>query len=167
MDTKTCKTCGVIKPIGEFQKSPRMKDGHDNKCKPCRKIVADAYLASDAGKAKRQANRQKNRTSLLASAAKYRLSDKGKASDARERKTPAYKERMKRYYIAHRGSEEINARSAVGGAIRRGKIPAAKTLLCACGKQAQHYHHHQGYSREHRFHVIPVCAACHKKADLA
>ena len=33
---KTCNTCGVEKPLTEFYKNRRMKDGHLNQCKACR-----------------------------------------------------------------------------------------------------------------------------------
>jgi hypothetical protein len=43
-------------------------------------------------------------------------------------------------------------------------MPAASTLPCAeCGGKANQYHHHLGYEREHREHVLPVCGPCHRK----
>jgi hypothetical protein len=33
---KPCKKCGVTKPLSEFYKNKLTKDGHINKCKPCR-----------------------------------------------------------------------------------------------------------------------------------
>jgi hypothetical protein len=38
-------------------------------------------------------------------------------------------------------------------------------LTCRCGKPAQHYHHHLGYEKKHRLHVIPLCTECHYLAD--
>ena len=36
MHTKTCKACGVDKPLRQFQKNKLMKSGRLNKCKACR-----------------------------------------------------------------------------------------------------------------------------------
>lgn len=33
--TKHCKTCGQVKPLSEFYRHARMKDGHLNKCISC------------------------------------------------------------------------------------------------------------------------------------
>lgn len=33
---KTCKVCRLVKPRAEFPKSPRMRDGHENKCTACK-----------------------------------------------------------------------------------------------------------------------------------
>lgn len=33
--TKTCKHCGVSKPISEFHRNRTLPDGHYNTCKPC------------------------------------------------------------------------------------------------------------------------------------
>jgi hypothetical protein len=32
---KTCITCGVVKPLGEFYRAAGMRDGHRNDCKVC------------------------------------------------------------------------------------------------------------------------------------
>lgn len=37
METKKCKACGKELPLSEFGKNKSIKDGHDNKCKSCRK----------------------------------------------------------------------------------------------------------------------------------
>jgi hypothetical protein len=38
MDTKTCRKCGLSKPLDEFHGDPSKKDGRKNTCKACRAI---------------------------------------------------------------------------------------------------------------------------------
>jgi len=33
--SKTCFKCGIEKPITEFHKNAKVRDGRVNKCKPC------------------------------------------------------------------------------------------------------------------------------------
>lgn len=41
-------------------------------------------------------------------------------------------------------------------------MPAASTQACSvCGKPAEHWHHPNGYDKEHRLDVVAVCRACH------
>lgn len=37
---KTCNTCEELKPLDEFYKQPRMRDGHFNRCKLCDRVAA-------------------------------------------------------------------------------------------------------------------------------
>lgn len=37
---KQCKLCGQLKPLSDYHKQKTFKDGVDNRCKPCRKILA-------------------------------------------------------------------------------------------------------------------------------
>ena len=55
MDTKTCTNCGVNKPMSEYHKSKRYKDGLHYMCKPCN--CAKSKEWSRANKARAKATR--------------------------------------------------------------------------------------------------------------
>lgn len=60
--------------------------------------------------------------------------------------------------------ERQRARQQVSDAVKRGALPAPRSLPCVdCGKGAEEYDHYLGYEREHFLHVQPVCIACHNK----
>lgn len=40
MDTKTCFRCDITKPLLDFYKYPKSKDGHESYCKECRKKIS-------------------------------------------------------------------------------------------------------------------------------
>lgn len=57
------------------------------------------------------------------------------------------------------------ASSAVSYQVKKGNMPKISTCKCAeCGKKAAHYHHANGYAKEHWLDVVPLCRSCHKKA---
>ncbi len=43
METKVCKKCNVEKELCEFDKRTSAKDGHNNKCKVCRREYINGY----------------------------------------------------------------------------------------------------------------------------
>lgn len=59
---------------------------------------------------------------------------------------------------------QSQASSAVSYEIKKGNMVKANTLQCKdCGKNATHYHHHNGYEKPHWLDVIPLCRSCHIK----
>lgn len=59
-------------------------------------------------------------------------------------------------------AQKQSAWARIQDLVRSGRILPAKEHKCEkCGSQADHYHHHNGYSREHREDVIPLCLQCH------
>lgn len=44
---KQCKLCGQLKPLSEYHKQKTFKDGVDNRCKPCRKVLAAEKYKKD------------------------------------------------------------------------------------------------------------------------
>ena len=59
---KRCKRCGLVKPLDDFYRSPGMRDGHRNDCKPCnleekrQRYRADPAAAKARGKRWQQEN---------------------------------------------------------------------------------------------------------------
>lgn len=39
METKTCNTCKIEKPLDEYHLNRRLPDGHVNRCKPCCTVI--------------------------------------------------------------------------------------------------------------------------------
>lgn len=64
---KTCKKCNVEKPLSEFHKDKKLKDGHSNRCKECAIARAKEHYQSNREdaiarqKAWTEANRDKTR----------------------------------------------------------------------------------------------------------
>ena len=64
--------------------------------------------------------------------------------------------------------ERARARTAVRDAIRRGRLPRARDLVCLdCGSSANSYDHPLGYAKEYRLTVEPVCWRCHGQRSHA
>jgi len=62
--------------------------------------------------------------------------------------------------------EKYKSRCKLSNAIRSGKVQRAKEMKCVgCGKQADEWHHHKGYSVEFALDVIAVCKPCHVIED--
>lgn len=58
---KTCPHCGELKPLDEFGKLTRAKDGHDYLCKPCRRTYNRARYAANRDKRKADVRRVQQR----------------------------------------------------------------------------------------------------------
>ena len=148
---KKCAKCGETKYIDEFSRDGSRKDGHDPYCKKCKKEYHDnrrkechEYML------KAEAERRKNRREkILIENRMYSKTSKGK-------------ETRNRYY--ENNPQKRAARNAVSVAVRSGKLPKVKTLICSiCNiRQAEHYHHHRGYDKDYWVDVVPVCIICHK-----
>ena len=149
--TKTCRTCKQNKPIFEFNKAPGNRDGYNNQCKICDRQRGKEYRKTERGK---QIHRKAVRC--------YSKTEKNKALQKRYRQSKKGQTARKHYKKNY--PERAKASNKVLTAIRNGILSRIKTLRCACGNQAHHYHHHKGYAKKHWLDVIPVCAKCHNKA---
>lgn len=65
--------------------------------------------------------------------------------------------------MSTRASSQKSARNAVTQAVKKGLKSSPKKLKCSdCGtRQADHYHHYEGYDLEHWLDVVPLCRWCH------
>ena len=129
--SKICSKCKQVKLLSEFYREKNRPDGHNYRCKECKKKVEANYRQTEKGKA---------------AIAKYNRSEKHKAVKAKcQVKFP----------------EKSKARDTVSNAVKAGKLPKPTTLKCKCGNQAEQYHHHKGYESKHQLNVIAVCKSCH------
>lgn len=47
---KVCSACKVEKPLSDYGKQPRYRDGYRNQCNRCRSLATAAYFKTPAGK---------------------------------------------------------------------------------------------------------------------
>ena len=156
--TKQCSKCKGIKAVSEFYKNKSRHNGLSGHCKNCVK----QYNQTDKGKqrSKRYCHSEKGKQAHK----RYDQAEKGKQARKRYKQTEKGKQAYKRY--GKNNPEKKKARCKISDAIRAGKLLPAYHYWCACGKQAEQYHHHLGYEPEHQFDVIPVCVKCHKSVHL-
>lgn len=60
---KKCFKCGELKPLADFYKNKRMKDGHVNKCKTCNKKDVANHRSENIDKIREYDRRRGNRQS--------------------------------------------------------------------------------------------------------
>lgn len=154
---KKCTRCKAIKPIEDFGYHSQGRDNRNPNCKQCCIERSKEYAKNNPEKVSETHKRYQREhwEDIKKSKKEYLSTEKGKIS---ERKSDAI-QRAK-------FPEKFRARRAVHNATRRGKIQPASSFSCVvCGKQARHYHHYNGYDKEHRLDVIPVCDPCHKNME--
>lgn len=165
MQLKRCCKCRVEKSITEFYRNKSKKDGLQTVCKVCSNENVKLWFKTPKGReAISRANRSK---SGKAGRRKHDKTERRKEAKRRLRLTDKYKatHRKQSYAYRKRNPDKANAHSAVYYAIKKGKIPSVRSLICSfCTSPATHYHHHRGYSWEYRLDVIPVCEICHRKS---
>ena len=133
---KTCFKCGAEKPLTDFYKHPKMPDGHVNKCKVC--------------------NKRDVRENRLKNVEYYRAYDNKRYSENhngfRDRiyaRTPEWRKANPEKYMAH---------TAVGNALRDGRL--VRGVCAVCGDPKVHGHHHD-YSKP--LDVTWLCPAHHSQ----
>lgn len=170
---KTCSKCGEAKPLTEYSVNRKAKDNLHTYCKAC----ASDYMREW---------RENNRARRLEYMREWHAENREHESQyARERYQTDEEHRQRvlgwqrewrannlesaRQYERERGQKadwttaQVRARTVVNRTVRRGLLPPAWSMVCdACDEaQAAHWHHHNGYDKEHRLDVIPLCLDCH------
>jgi len=133
VDSKTCFKCGVTKDMDEFYRHSAMKDGHLNKCKECTKLDV-------------QANYRDNWDHYVAYERYRELlpirreQQAAAAAKARQRHPSKYK-----------------ARTAVGNAVRDGRLLKGPCEKCGTTQLVQAHHHDYSKPLDIRW----LCRPCH------
>lgn len=158
---KTCAQCVSVKPLSDYYQDKHGK--YSSHCIDCNRSIGREY---------HYANKQKR----LPQMAEYRHANKEQlsAKERERRADPAYREKVAQelkqwreqnrdYIAAYNRSLPAKARGAVNKAVRSGKLPPPDTMVCdSCDEAlAAHYHHFNGYEREHWFDIEPLCTECH------
>lgn len=157
--TKRCTKCKAEKLLSEFCKDKSRLGGHNCYCKSCCSKLAAEYQKGkgrEISSARSRRYRQTERGARLykASNKAYRNRDKGRE----------YCRKSAKKYRT-RWPQKAKARNAVSSEVRAGRIPPAKTLPCKqCDANAELYHHHKGYEKNHWLDVIPLCHKCDRQA---
>lgn len=131
---KECFKCHRVLPLDEFYKHPRMADGHLNKCKECNKRdVHENYYRRHAQYAEyeRERYQQENRRQYTIAQARLRNI---------------------------RNPQKRKARTALGNAIRDGRIKREPCQFCGDPKSEAH---HRDYSKP--LDVVWACFKCHRE----
>jgi RNase P subunit RPR2 len=151
---KKCNKCGKSKDVTEFHKRVAAKDGLHSHCKSC-VSMADRNRDPDKVAQHKKLTRE------------WRDRNRDRIATYNARR---YEEDPQYFINASRKSERKNpqrarARKAVSRKVQMGLFPPAWAMVCEKCEEAQaaHWHHHNGYEKEHMIDVIAVCTTCHGK----
>lgn len=154
---KDCIKCGITKPLSEFYKHSRMKDGHLGKCKECARLDS-------------RTNREKNLERVM----EYDRNRPNKA-ERNEALKKSHKERWrsdesfresvkasKRKWVINNPLKR-KAQNAANSALKSGLL-VRKTRCESCGEDKPLHKHHESYEEAHWLIVVWLCSQCHKDA---
>ena len=143
---KTCTKCKKEKELSAFYRDSRTKDGLRCWCKAC----VRKYNQSKVGKMVKRK-----------SAAKYRLTPKGKEVRKKYQQSEISKETQRKYDIKRRKDfpEKKKARDAATYAVKTGRLIKEP---CPCG-ELKVEGHHEDYSKP--LEVDWLCTKCHRKLE--
>lgn len=140
---KTCRVCGVTKPLDAYYKAANNADGYKNQCIECKRLESRAYRADNAQKIKLQKDtwRKANPEKVRGHARKF-------TAEQIQRYSRSYYERNRHRYaardIARRArTEQATPPWADTEAIRAIYAEAGRRI--AAGEQV------------HVDHIIPLC----------
>jgi hypothetical protein len=143
---KTCFKCGEAKPLAEFYRHKDMSDGHLNKCKNCTKRDVNEHRGANVEGARARDRARGMLPHRVAAREAYAQTEAGKVAIARTRQNQR---------VTH--ADRILARTAVGNAVRDGRLMPLPCLMCGAEAKA----HHPDYSRP--IDVVWLCHHHHKE----
>ena len=150
---KKCFKCGKKKPLLEFYKHKKMKDGHLNKCKSCSKEDSSAHRESNI-ESIRAYDRKRGQTLARKEARK--------AYQARMKQDFPEEWRKSRYEACKRNREKNHekyiANSRLRYAVKTGKIKKKPCEICGEKKSEAH---HPDYNKP--LSVVWLCDFHHKE----
>lgn len=174
---KKCSQCKESKLIEDFYRDRSTYDGLSVRCRPCARAHSSATVKQRRA---RGVKHPRSAEPKVCSNCKYLCDASMFGTDtsrpdglnvtckqcraAQRAGRPSEYYRMRKYKISH--PDQRRARNAISKAVARKLIKRAQEHGCfICKRQADHYHHHLGYTWEYRYHVIPVCVSCHSLID--
>lgn len=163
MDTKSCSKCEKVKPLSEFHKDKRAKDGLYAHCKECHYEMTHAYEQSEKGKEVIRKSLEKRKDQVREYHRQYSAQESSRQQRANYAKSEAGKAAQKRKDAKRKAryGYKLDAKTAVSNAVKSGIIPPITTQVCAeCGEPAVEYHH-ESYNEEEWLHVTPLCKKHH------
>lgn len=155
--SKVCSGCRQDKPLADFHRDKRVKDGHTAECKECAIARMKAWQSTERGRTKLKAHKEDGRRA----ANSRRFYQRHKEKIAAYAKQPTVRKRayesQKRWYAQNK--HKRRAQDAVRYRVRTGQMIRPDTLPCSvCGKDATEYYH-ADYSKP--LEVVAVCKPCH------
>jgi hypothetical protein len=150
MDCKTCKTCGVEKPLSEFYKSKKYKNTqyYNSYCKSCNSKQKQQYY-------------QKKREAILARQKEYAADPKNKEAKLAYMKEynadPKNKERRKKYGADPKNREKIRVQQRKWHKERRQSDPLYK-LVCNIRTRISVSITNAGFKKNSKTHKILNCS---------
>jgi hypothetical protein len=133
-DSKRCFKCGQVKPLDDFYRHSQMADGYFGKCRECCKAAERANYVLNKDAHKKYEREREARPERRAAKARYQAT-------RRETHPDRYK-----------------ANTAVGNALRDGKLVKGPCGVCGTTDKVQA--HHADYSRP--LEVTWLCFRCHR-----
>lgn len=136
---KQCTVCHEVKPLDDFHRNARSKDGRDHRCRACKSIRSKAHYHGDPERKERR----------IASVKAYQAGPGRMKANATK---SAYQTRHAKKRAAH---------NAVRNALRRGELTRGPCECCGAEKAVGH---HDDYDRP--LDVRWLCERCHKAWHL-
>ena len=168
---KPCCGCGEAKPLGDYHRDQKTRDGRKTRCKVCLLAHKKAYYEANREKSIAYARRyrEEHPGRGAETARRGREDDPQRSRDHQIRYRKRHPERVRRsiaeYRAAHR--PRVNAREAVNHAVTTGSLVPPPECE-RCGHDFSVYRreaHHDDYAR--RLDVEWLCALCHKRHHVA